>query len=289
MSFAVTNQATTTPRPPSSASGPAPTQPQTQKSYDLAGALAQILSSLGGSASSSASSSQPQSGSTSSLSGGGGSNKTQKAAATGSLIGGVIGSIFPGIGTAVGSFVGGILGSLTTMFGGKHKDQVARDQMRTGLQQLGLIDQNYQIQLANGSGYDVGKDGGFKLTNMDGTQRRAYETDMSNPITGQVIGWVNPLATLIAGGNEKIRTDLAGYLTNAAMSNATTLEEAQANVLAFYTKLGVTPENAGQVLQQIASSGSVPQDVLPAFAHGLQTLFTPPTASANTEPSTQAA
>jgi len=200
----------------------------------------------------------------------------QLAGTAGSVIGGAIGSaVFPGVGTAIGSFIGGFIGKLTAMFGGKHRDQIARDDMRAGLQQIGLIDQSYQLKLADGSGYDIGKDGGFRIPNTDGTERRAYETDMSNPITGDVIGWVNPLATMLAGGNEKIRTDLAGYLTNAATSNAKTLADAQANVLAFYSQLGISSENAGQMLQQIAQSGSVGQDVLPAFAHGLQTLFSP--------------
>lgn len=156
----------------------------------------------------------------------------------GACVGAYIGSVVPGLGTLVGGLIGGAVGGLIGCIKtGKHKDQVARDRMRDALQGCGFLDKQWQFKLADGSAYDMGKDGGFKLTNLDGTTRRAYEIDWQNPLAGTVVGMLNPLGQALFPDNEKLRTDLIGYLTNGALSNATDVESARANVAAIVQQL----------------------------------------------------
>lgn len=222
-----------------------------------------------------------------------GKTTPEQGAISGATIGAYIGTqIAPGLGTLIGAGIGGIAGALSGLFGHhKHKDQVARDEMRTQLQQVGLIDQKFGIALADGTTYDISLDGGKKLANLDGTERRAYNVDISNPLAGQVIGWTQPLAELLYPGNKKLKDDLTGYLTNAALSNAKDLESARKNVLRFYDQLKLTPENVVQGLQTLGQQGALGSD-LPAYLNGVMTLLSglpEPQAQAIAAPAAQAA
>ncbi len=192
----------------------------------------------------------------------------------GAATGAYIGSVVPGIGTliggAIGAVAGGILGCIKT---GKHKDQIARDNVRDFLQERGILNADYQLQLADGSMYDIGKDGGFTLFNTDGTTRHGYDVDFKNPLAGQVVGWIQPLASLLTGGNKKLKDDFTGYFTNAALSNATDLESARANVLKLYQQSQATPEIMVQGMTALTQNGGISQQELPAYVGGLQDLF----------------
>lgn len=192
----------------------------------------------------------------------------------GAAMGAYIGSIFPGVGTliggALGAVAGGLLGCIKT---GKHKDQIARDHMRSFLEEKGILNSDHQIQLADGSMYDIGKDGGSALTNIDGTMRHAYDVDFTNPLAGKVIGWIQPLTLLLTGGDKKLKDDFTGYFTNAALSNASSLEQAQANVMTLYQQAKATPEIMVKGLAALGQNGILPTNEYPAYMNGLQDLF----------------
>ena len=197
-------------------------------------------------------------------------------ATNGAALGAYVGtSILPGIGTGVGAIIGGIAGGIAGLFhNGKHKDQVARDAVRTQLQQIGLVDKDYQLTLADGSKFNIGVDGGHKFTNLDGTERRVYNTDGSNPLTGEVIGWAQPLAFLLTGGNKKLKDDFTGYFVNAALSNAgADIEVARKNIAGLFAQLQITPEQVLQGLQQGVAQGALTENEFMAFAHGIETLL----------------
>jgi hypothetical protein len=204
-----------------------------------------------------------------------GRNNPLSGALQGATAGAYIGScIVPGIGTlvggAIGAIAGGLLGCLKT---GKSKAQLARDGMRDFLQQNGIIDRNWGLRLADGSRWDMGKDGGFKLQNLDGTDRRAYEVDASNPLAGQVIGWLQPLAAALTGGDETLKNQLTGYMTNAALSNAKDLETARANALCFYQDAKADPEKLAAGLMQAAQQGGLSKEASMAYVNGIKMLF----------------
>ena len=179
----------------------------------------------------------------------------------------VVGSI---VGAALGAIVGGVIGIVKT---GKHIDQVARDNMRQFLCSAGIINNNYCFVLADGSLYDMGKDGGFRLQNVDGGNRAAYEIDFSHPAASEAIGWAQPIAAILTNGNKKLQTDLTGYFVNAALSNASDFETTCKNIQTIFAQTGLTPEVAMEELQKLAATNKLSKEEAIAYIHGLDTLL----------------
>jgi hypothetical protein len=191
------------------------------------------------------------------------------AASSGMAVGASIGTLIaPGIGTAIGigagTLVGGLLGCITA---GKHKDQKVRDSVRDMLVQGGILNSDYQLQLPDGSLYDMGKDGGPR---EEFGGRRPYEIDYSNPLAQYAIGWMDPIIALIAPGNTKIRTDFVGYFTNAILSNAKDLDDVRKNVDLFLSKFGLTNETLANAVIQMANAGALDQNTAQGWIGGIQ-------------------
>lgn len=199
-------------------------------------------------------------------------------AVQGASVGGYLGSVIPGVGTAIGALVGGVVGAVMGLFHtGKHKDQIARDRVRNVLQQGGMIDENYCLTLADGSKYDIGKDGGFELQSTDGSLRHAYDVDFKDPRAAKVVGFVNPLMAVLTAGNKKLQSDFTGYLVNAALSNTQDIQGAKDNVLTFYRQSGISAPQLQQTLQSMLQQGVISQSEFAAYMGGVQSL----TASVN--------
>lgn len=176
---------------------------------------------------------------------------TASAIASGATLGATLGSAVPIVGTIIGGVVGAGIGALVGMFGSsKSPGQMMRDQWRDSMETQGFahkIGKSHHVTLANGTEYNIGKDGGAKLPNVDGTERRTYDVDWSNQIAGQSI----PMAHLfgIATGLDPSATksDLwsttVGQSLNAATSNATTLDDVSNNFRAMLSAGNVAPEN----------------------------------------------
>jgi len=95
------------------------------------------------------------------------------------------------------------------MFAGKtNRDQLQRDAVRNDLRSTGFIDNSYNVSLADGRKFDIGKDGSSKAYNVDFTKDGAKDA----------VGATQGLAAILAGSG-KAKDDLAGYLANAAMSS----------------------------------------------------------------------
>jgi hypothetical protein len=168
-----------------------------------------------------------------------GKSSPAQGAMSGAALGAAVGSFFPGVGTAIGgalgSLVGGMIGSIKV---GKHADQKARDSVRAAMVERGFLDANYTMQLANGGSYNMGLDGGPKAE-LGG--RRPFEVDFNNPLTAQTVAWINPIADLLTGGDEKLKTDFAGYFTNAALTGAKSLDEVAVNVVGMMQQMKISP------------------------------------------------
>ncbi|NDC96538.1 hypothetical protein EB077_14635, partial [bacterium] len=79
------------------------------------------------------------------------------------------------------------------MKSGKSEAQQIRDDYRGFLKAEGVADDNYNVTLADGSTFDIGKDGKAKLTNADGkTSRRYYEIDWDNPLAQKAVEMIDP-------------------------------------------------------------------------------------------------
>ncbi len=196
-------------------------------------------------------------------------------AINGATAGAYIGTnIFPGIGTVVGGVIGGAIGLIGGFIKtGKHPDQKARDQIRAFMKESGMIDNDWQLTLANGVKFDIGRDGKNKLDNIDGTQRAMYNTDPSNPLTPETIGLANPLAMILTSAHPKLGVDFAGYLTNAALSNATTMNEVKQNMISIFSSFKISPDQAVQSLYALASEGKIPEQDFEAYVNGFASMF----------------
>jgi hypothetical protein len=119
------------------------------------------------------------------------------------------------------------------MKSGKSEAQQIRDDYRGFLKAEGVADDNYNVTLADGSTFDIGKDGKAKLTNADGkTNRRYYEIDWDNPLAQKAVEMIDPKVRENFG-DAKQAEQLTAMLVNAATSNAKTPEEVQANINAM--------------------------------------------------------
>jgi hypothetical protein len=130
----------------------------------------------------------------------------------------------------------------------------------------GILDANYQLTLADGTLYNMGRDGGPRA---EFGGRRPYEVDLSNPLMKYAISWINPLIDLITQGNKKLRTDFVGYFANAAVSNAKNLDDVRQNVSAIMQRFGVDDQKLAQGIIAGVKAGTIDPAVAPAYLNGI--------------------
>ena len=192
----------------------------------------------------------------------------------GATAGAAMGSAFPVVGTVIGGVVGGAIGFVGGLIKtGKHKDQVARDQVRKAMENAGIIGKDAKLTLADGSQFDIGKDGGAKLQNVDGTSRRQYEVDFKNPLAAETVAMAQGMAAVLTGGDKKLGSDFTGYFVNAALSNATTLDEAKANLQAIFKQFGVSPDAVTQGIQGLRARGKVTAEAAAVYESGFRRIL----------------
>lgn len=203
-----------------------------------------------------------------------GKSTPAQGATSGAAVGAAIGTaIFPGPGTAIGAAVGLLVGGcIGAIRAGKHKDQLVRDRVRDVLVQNQVLDSHYGLPLADGSTYNMGRDGG-KKSDLGGL--RPFEVNFNNPLATYAVSWVNPLVDMMFPGNEKIKLHFSGYFANAALSNATDLNGVRANVAAFMQRMGINDDQLAQAIIQRAQAGQIPTDVAQAFLNGINERLDP--------------
>lgn len=148
---------------------------------------------------------------------------------------------FPGLGTlnlGMRLMGGRSIGSRLTS--GKSQQQQIRDSFRSNLKDSGVADDKYQVTLADGSKFDIGLDGKHRFTNIDGTKRNPWDGDSQNPLSNYATGKLDPMIKRIyEGAPEDYHTEqFTGMLVNAAISNATSEKDVDANIAAM---LGNSP------------------------------------------------
>lgn len=192
-----------------------------------------------------------------------GGRRNSGAAIQGAASGAAIGSAIPGVGTVAGAFIGGLTGLASSLFGSsKSGDQMIRDQGRKVLQEGGLLDENWQGSLADGSKFDFGKDG-------KGLGKIKYD----DPVTSRVIGLANVLASG-EGAFGRSTQAMAHLYTGAALSNSGgDYEKARQNMLHFAKQRGFTPQNVSQQLGKMKEEGQIDDAQYQAYLGGLNELF----------------
>lgn len=164
---------------------------------------------------------------------------------------------------------------------GKSKKQQWRDKLRDFGEEIGLFTKNnkgdgsHLVQLADGSYYDIGKDGKNRIENygqnVNGeTDRFTYDIDWSDPRTGEVIGYLNPLAFMIYGESSG---QMIGHLANAAISNNNSLSDSKDNIKHFAESAGIDYDKGVAILQQQQANGTITQQDYLIFLNGWNELM----------------
>lgn len=179
-------------------------------------------------------------------------NSAVGGAASGAATGAAIGSVVPGVGTAIGAGVGALVGGLaglTNSYFGSSKDkyQMLRDGARKSLQGAGILDENYQGTLADGSTFDFGKDGK--------THGKLKEEALGDPAA-----FADAIAS-IEGLYGRPREAVATLYANAATSNAGgDYDTMLSNMRHFAQQRGFTMESAQQQLNKLKEENLISQN-----------------------------
>lgn len=234
-------------------------------------------------------------------------------ASGGAAMGAAIGTyVFPGVGTAVGAAVGAIVGlAIGSINTGKSSEQAKRDAYRDHYEKNGVFEKNekgsHQMQLADGSFYDVGVDGSKgRAMNADGTPKkvlnpdriadrdkgkfvdgdglRPYDVDYTSDLDFHTSIATKGLNIFMSGGSNFESAEagqMNGYMTNAAVSNIEGREfneanfgAAMKNVRGFYEKLGIDSiEKGTDFLQALKNKKKISQADMNSALLGLDYAF----------------
>lgn len=207
--------------------------------------------------------------------------------AAGAAAGATMGAAAGPIGAAIGAAFG-IAASLIKS--GKQDNQKMRDYVRKGMVKKGFITDDFKLELANGSFYDIGKDGG-KRKEYGGL--RPHEVDRSRPFSVEATGTTQPLAVIMLGGDggivnkkgeqnngegnkkmEGLKHNFSGYFTNAALQDATGINDVIANARHFYEKAGIPDaQTAIGAIDEMVAKGTVKPENRDAYVNGINQVF----------------
>lgn len=180
----------------------------------------------------------------------------------------------------------------------KHEDQIRRDRARNHLKDnvglIQMVDGKHSVELADGSFYDVGIDGGARLDKdfdpnkilstdqslVDGNVR-PYNVDYTNDLDYMTSIAANTLTGMAFGGSSKSQGDMGGYLTNAATSQLESREftydnwvESMKNIRKFYSDSGITSaEMAYSTIDLYLSENKITEDQANEMRHGIALAF----------------
>lgn len=189
--------------------------------------------------------------------------RNTNATVSGAIAGASIGSAVPVVGTVIGAAIGAIAGFVgSEVFGSsKDKDQMKRDTVRKELSKVGFLDKGFNLSLADGSKVNIGVDGKAKKEYgvlPNGQAMHAFDLNQEDPLVQKLIPNVNPLVSVLAGGDRKLTSDFTGYLVRAAMSNAGgDYNKALANVRSFYQQLQASPKLLHQQIDKMLAENKI--------------------------------
>lgn len=160
------------------------------------------------------------------------------------------------------------------LFGGKHEDEIRRDSLRRNLRDLGFLTDGNNVALSDGSLFDIGQDGNASMgvldPTRDGRELAFYDVNFGADGSISAANDLNPLAQILAGGDDKAANDLAGYLTNAALSGG----DAGDNIRGFYERAGLNErEQAIERINQLAGSGALNPWEQVAYHNAINSYF----------------
>lgn len=142
------------------------------------------------------------------------------------------------------------------LFGGKkHGDQVARDSVRSNAVENKWFGNNFEVPLEkSGITLDMGRDGGFRYQNADGSQRPVYNIDWDNdPLAGQGVGWLKPLGLVLGRGDPKMADDFTAQLYNELTKDGAVkdMKALRARVTELYNQFKLKPSFVAETINMM--------------------------------------
>lgn len=194
--------------------------------------------------------------------------------ASGASVGAGVGTLItPGVGTAIGAGVGAVVGAIAGAAGAyfgssKKKPQMQRDAIRGVLQKNGILDENFQGTLADGTKVDMGKDGSYlKWSNIDKVaeaQPKAW---------GAAVPGADAIAAAYGFVGQKA-SDIAAWYARGAVSNAGDDPNiARANIQHFAKQQGLTPQMIQGKLDEALKDNRINQTKYNYYMDGVNQLF----------------
>lgn len=176
--------------------------------------------------------------------------------------------------------------------GTSNKQHIDRNEMRRGLQNIQLIDKDYNITLADGTKVNMGyddKDGSheFRDTSLvpEGNEIRtlhAYDVDYTNDLDYSANIMSASLMRLVSGGKGTGVDQIASQLANASIANVgygqdmteANYAKAQANMRGFFAQSGIkSKEDAYALANQAFSEGRLNEMDLVQMHQGIDMTF----------------
>lgn len=198
--------------------------------------------------------------------------------------GAAAGSVVPVVGTAIGAAIGATAGLIAGSTGsGKGTGQHMRDGWREALQKGGFaekIDGSHHVELADGSKYNIGRDGNDKLknkgVNIDGSrERNTFDVDWSdqNAVDSIPAGHLYAIATGLSpsNGDFDLFDRAVGQGLNAASSNATSVEEINNNFRSMMKN--TDPRQVGLRLEMMRQSHDITDQEYQTYLGSLNSIF----------------
>jgi hypothetical protein len=206
---------------------------------------------------------------------------TVSSLAAGASLGATLGSSVPVVGTIIGAVVGAGVGALIGAFGSKkNKGQVARDSWRKAMEQAQFakkIDGSHHLPLADGTTYNIGRDGKSQLQNLDGSERLTHVLDWKNPLATENIplGHLYVIATGLNPTTHKGRGLFHAAVAqslNAATSNATTDMDVYANFRTMLEAGGSSFSSLRQQVELLRVTNRITEEEYTVYLHHLSKL-----------------
>lgn len=198
--------------------------------------------------------------------------------------GAAAGSVVPIVGTAIGAAIGATAGLIAGSTGtGKGTGQLMRDGWRGALEKGGFaekINGSHHVTLADGSKYDIGRDGSDKLqnkgVNIDGSrERNTFDVDWSDQTAVDSIpsAHLYAIATGLSPSNKNF--DLfdraVGQGLNAASSNASSVQDVNNN---FRSMLKNTdPRQIGLRVEMLRQTDDISEQEYQTYLGSLNSIF----------------
>lgn len=179
-----------------------------------------------------------------------------------------------------------------SLIGGKSKERLQRDHMRRGFQKAGVINDKWEVLLADGSTFNVGLDKSDGLHEVrdksrivkDGEDRSlfAYDVDYTNDLDFSANMMTTALARMLSGGKSTPIDQMAGQLANASLGNVgygqdmteDNFNKARDNVRVWFAQSGIqSKEDAYALANQAFAEERMSEMDLAQMHQGINMVF----------------